>query len=277
MKIRGYLHDRKILTIVLLISFTLLGLTSMTAINGNSLNIGKNTGNLLNAQDDMYAPTPVTVNVLIYDGEGVIPSSVEGIEDCLDYAGSGNLDSDVHFNYSTTEEINSQTLSGYDVLIMPGGLATTYLNNPEINAEDLENFVSSGNGYVGICAGAYAASKHVDGDYDGWGIAPDINSKDVNYVGDLSISLTPNGESILDSSDVETMYHWNGPAMYRTDGSDDSLAKYADNETGYQNYTAIARDTYGSGRVVLSGPHPELNPQKPEMLVRMILWAAKKS
>jgi len=293
MKIRGYLIDRKILTIVLLISFTLVGLISMTVIKGNPLNTGKNNGNLLNAQDEVYASTPVTVNVLIYDGEGVIPESVEGIKDCLDYANSGNLDLDVYFNYSTTEEINSQTLSGYDILVMPGGLGITYINNPEINAEDLKNFVKNGNGYVGICAGAYAASKHVDGEYDGWGIVSDINSKPVDYVGNLSISMTSSGENILNSQkfsnfegqktnsflstlDNVTIYHWNGPAMYKTDGSNDPLAVYTDNKTGYQNYAAIATDTYGSGRVVLSGPHPELSPQKPEMLACMILWAFKK-
>ena len=277
MKIRRYLSDRKILTIVLLISFTLIGITSMTVINGNPLNIGKNNDNLLNAQGEVDASTPVAVNVLIYDGEGVIPGSVDGIKDCLDYVNNENLDLDVHFNYSTTEEINSQILSGYDVLIMPGGLGITYINNPEINAEDLKNYIKNGNGYVGICAGAYAASKHVDGDYDGWGIAPNINSKSVDYVGNLPVSMTSNGENIwnlqnfsnfagqktsgfLSLGDSVTMYQWNGPAMYKTDGSNDSLAVYAANETGYENYAAIATDTYGSGRVVLSGPHPELSP-----------------
>ncbi|MCZ3365738.1 MULTISPECIES: BPL-N domain-containing protein [Methanobacterium] len=291
MKIGRYLGDRNILTVVSLISFTLIGLTSMTVINGNSLNIGKHTGNSLNEQ--AYASTPVTVNVLIYDGEGVIPGSVDGIKDCLDYVNGENIDLNVYSNYSTIEEINSQTLPGYDILIMPGGLGITYINNPEINAEDLKNFVKNGKGYVGICAGAYAASKHVDGDYDGWGIAQDINSKPVDYVGNLPISMTSSGGIILNSQNLKnfggqktssflnfgdsvTMYHWNGPAMYKTDGSNDSLAVYVANETGYQNYAAIATDTHGSGRIVLSGPHPELSPTKPEMLARMILWAAKK-
>jgi len=33
---------------------------------------------------------------------------------------------------------------------------------------------------------------------------------------------------------------------------------------------------YGSGRVLLSGPHPEMDPQNPRLLARMILWTAKK-
>ncbi len=276
MKVSRYLHDRKIIIIVLLISLALTGLTSITAISGIPFNIAKNTDNLLNARDNVYAPTPVTVNVLIYNGEGVIPASVEGVKDCLNYANSENLDSNLYFNYSTTNEINSQTLKGYDVLIMPGGLAITYINDPEINARDLKNFVKNGNGYVGICAGAYAASKYVDGDYNGWGIAPDVNCKAVSYIGQLPILMTPTGKNIVNYTGTQTVYHWNGPAMYRTDGSNDSLAVYANNETCYQNYAAIATDTYGSGRLVLSGPHPELSPTKPEMLDHMILWAAKK-
>jgi glutamine amidotransferase-like uncharacterized protein len=55
------------------------------------------------------------------------------------------------------------------------------------------------------------------------------------------------------------------------------LAYYTDNKTGYENYAAILNDTYGSGRVLLSGPHPELDPQKPEMLAKMILWASGES
>ena len=134
MKIPRCLSDRKILMIVLLISFTLSGLVSVTAIEGNPLNIGKNSmyaDGLLNTENNStYASNPVTVKVLIYDGDGVIPGSVSGVEDSLDDANNENLDPEIHFNYSTTEEINSETLSGYDVLIMPGGLASTYLENP---------------------------------------------------------------------------------------------------------------------------------------------------
>ncbi len=263
MRMRRYLHDRKILIIVLLISFTLFGLVSITAIQGDPVNNGNNS---------TYKSNPVLVKVLIYDGDGVIPGSVYGIEDCLNDTNKENIYSGVYFNYSTIGKIDSGTLSGYDVLIMPGGLATTYLENPDINSGDLKDFVNNGGGYVGICAGSYAASSHVDGYYDGWGIAPHVNSKSVDYVGELQISMTSNGMQVLNSSDKETLYHWNGPAMY---GSN-SMAEYAHNETGYQNYSAVMTDTYGSGRVMLSGPHPELNPKDHEMLVRMILWASKK-
>ncbi len=49
------------------------------------------------------------------------------------------------------------------------------------------------------------------------------------------------------------------------------MATYADNNTGYLNYPAIIEDTYGSGRVILSGPHPKMNPQNPQLLTNMLL------
>lgn len=253
------------IVIAFLILITIFSLTSIFTINAESSN----------NNETMNASTPVIINVLIYNGDGVISGSVNGIEDCLVSANNQNLVSNVRFNYHTTKGINSNILSSYDILIMPGGLGNTYLNNPDINIHDLKNFVYNGKGYVGICAGSYVASSHVDGYYDGWGIAPHIKCKNVNYVGNVPISLTSNGKNILNDSN-EVMYEWNGPAMYRTDNSDDSLAKYTDKKTSYPNYSAIMDDQYGSGRVILSGPHPELNPTKPKTLANMIIWASQK-
>ena len=67
----------------------------------------------------------------------------------------------------------------------------------------------------------------------------------------------------------------NGPAM-STNNTQIVMANFADNNTGYQNYAAIIGDTYGSGRVILSGPHPELSPENPQLLTNMVLWVTKK-
>ena len=39
-------------------------------------------------------------------------------------------------------------------------------------------------------------------------------------------------------------------------------------------YAAIVGDTYGNGRTVLSGPHPELSPTNYTLLDKLIVWAA---
>ena len=263
MKIREYLHIKKILIIPLLFLLITIGSVSFMTLGNNS-------------SDTVYAANPVTVKVLIYSGSDTLSSSVNGIKSSLDYANSHNSVPNVKFVYATSSSINSTTLSSYDVLIMPGGTSgRSYLSNSKIKGADIKKFVSSGKGYVGICAGSYAASYKVDGYYSGWGLAPDVNCKAVSYVGQLPISMTSSGKSILNYTGTQTVYHWNGPAMYIKSPAF-SMATYANSKTGYTNYAAIVGDTYGSGRVVLSGPHPELSPQKPAMLARMILWSAKK-
>ncbi len=212
-----------------------------------------------------------TVNVLIYDGTGTMETSVTGIENCLNEM--NNLSTKKHFSYSTTEKINSDELSGYDVLIIPGGDASEYLENSEIDSNAIKQFVSNGKGYLGICAGAYAASEYVNYYYSGWGLEPDVVANNVNYEGDISISTTTFGQQIINDSQT-TIFHENGPALYTND-TQNIISTFADNNTGYEGYADMIGESYGSGRVLLSGSHPELAPENPELLANMILWLAK--
>jgi len=105
------------------------------------------------------------------------------------------------------------------------------------------------------------------------GIAPDVTAENVNYEGNLEIS-----QHILETSFstvLKPLFSMiNGPAMY-TNNTQGILSTYADNNTGYQNYAEMIGESEGSGRVILSGSHPELSPQNPQLLVNMILWLAK--
>ena len=214
------------------------------------------------------------VKVLIFNGEGVMDSSVKNLEESLNDINQQNLSS-YYFDYSTSNVINSNTLSGYTILIMPGGNAYKYIKNKAINSSAIKQFVQDGNGYIGICAGAYAASNSVDGYYSAWSILNDVNTKNVVYEGSLSISITAFGSTVLNESEVINMPMENGPAIY-SNSSQITMASYADNKTGYQNYAAIIGDTYGSGRVLLSGPHPELYYQDLQLLSHMVLWTSHK-
>lgn len=195
-------------------------------------------------------------------------SSVTGLKNCLNEI--NNNSSRVHFTYSTSTEIESDTLSGYDVLIIPGGDASEYLESSEIDSNAIKQFISDGNGYLGICAGAYAASNYVDDYYSGWGLEPDVTAENVNYEGDISITSTSFGSKIINSSQI-TIFHENGPALY-TNNTQNILSTFADNNTGYEGYADMIGESYGSGKVLLSGSHPELSPENPQVLSKMILW-----
>ncbi len=253
--------DRYKIVIILVFSITLVAM------------LNSNIANILYSNNNSNTSL-VTTNVLIYDGDGVMESSVEDIEECLNTSNYENLTPNNKFEYSTTSTINSNTLSGYDVLIMPGGDALTYLENDDVDGNSIKLFVQGGKGYLGICAGAYAASNYVDGYYQGWGITPDVNTKNENYEGSLQISTTSTGSKLINGS-ITNIHMQNGPAMY-TNNTQVIMATFADNNTGYQNYAAIVADTYGSGRVILSGPHPETDPQNPQLLTNMLQWISKR-
>ena len=214
------------------------------------------------------------VRVLIYNGPETSDNCVGKVEDCLEKSNKKNLTSNVKFVYNTTEIVDNQTLSSYDVLVMPGSvIGYDYLDSESVDGNAIKNFVANGKGYVGICAGAYSGSKYIDGWYSGWGIAPHVIVKPVLNQENLTVQITPAGKQIFDYGGTQTMPHINGPAMYTSGGDTVTFATY-DDHAGDQGYAAIIGDYYGQGRTVLSGVHPELEPQHPEMMADLILWAA---
>ncbi len=100
-----------------------------------------------------------------------------------------------------------------------------------------------------------------------------MRCKAVNYEGGLTLQITSAGQQVLNTSGIKTLAHFNGPAMY-VSGNAVVFATYADSKTGYNGYAAIVGDYYGKGRVVLSGPHPELSPLVPTFVSQLINWAA---
>lgn len=217
------------------------------------------------------------IKVLIYNGVYSSSNGVNGIKNALNYANTYNIIPGVTFTYSTSTVINSATLTPYNLLAMPGGNGGYYyLNSGSISSTAIKNFVYNGGGYLGICAGAYAAAQYTDGWYNGWGVAPHVNCKEINYEGGVPLQITTAGQEIFGYGGIKTLAHFNGPAMYIS-GNAVIFATYADSATGYKNYAAIVGDYYGKGKVVLCGPHPELSPQVPTFVAQLINWAAESS
>ena len=215
-----------------------------------------------------------TIKVLIYSGVGAINSCVSGVYNGLHSANTQHLVPGYVFSVKTTKTISSSTLSGFDVLVMPGGTSgITYIKYVDGNA--IKKFVASGHGYLGICAGAYSGSKYVEGMYSGWGLAPHVYCKHVTHEGTLLVKTGSAVSGLLGSSQTIKLAHYNGPAMYTSGGNVVTFATYADSSTGYNGYKAIVGDYYGNGRTILSGPHPELQPTNLKLLSKLVLWLDK--
>lgn len=189
----------------------------------------------------------------------------------------------------TPEEIRGAALEQCDVLIIPGGSGSKQSEKlEETGREKIKSFVKKGGGYVGVCAGSYLASS----DYK-WSLHL-INAKVVDRAhwargtGQVEIELNNDGQSLLDPKHKELdVYYGQGPllapgsskelpafealATYKTE-----IAKNGAPEGVMPGTVAIARTTYGEGRVICYSPHPE-KPNGPHYLIsKGVQWVAKR-
>ena len=149
--------------------------------------------------------------------------------------------------------INSSPLNAYDVLVIPGGWAVNYRRN--INSagiSHIRSFVQNGGVYVGICAGAYFASRTVV--WEGRSYSYPLSLYGGAAIGPIdSIAPWPNYNmaSINLQDSTEWVLYYGGP--YFSGGNFDTIAIYNVN-----NEPAIIELNYGDGKVILSGVHPEI-------------------
>jgi len=136
--------------------------------------------------------------VVIYNGTGAGQNSPVNTATILRTAG---------YQVAYASKLTVEGLRSIDVLVIPGGdSGRKYLQ--VINGDVIRKFVKEGGKLFATCAGAYAASKHVDApyDYDGWGVAPSVRCKATEFIGDLPVKLQ--------DGKVITLHHYRGPAMY---------------------------------------------------------------
>eukprot|EP00466_Bigelowiella_natans_P003396 jgi/Bigna1/73136/fgenesh1_pg.23_\ len=152
-----------------------------------------------------------------------------------------------------TEEIlnGGLTIDKYDVLCVPGGYAPNYdaaledEDGNDIGGEKIKEFVSSGGGFVGICAGAYLGSNYTLGL---------IDADEVMGSGSLDefVVRYANGPLLdLVGEDHDTT----ALALFK---SDFAQKKGCPIGVMKDSPAILAKDPKnGKGRVVLISPHPE--------------------
>jgi N-formylglutamate amidohydrolase/glutamine amidotransferase PdxT len=169
------------------------------------------------------------------------------------------------------DDIKSGKLKEVDVLIQPGGSGGTQGRHlGEDGREKIREFVRSGGGYVGICAGAYLASA----DYQ-WS----LNILDAKVVdrqhwargkGTVEIELSDLGKQMLkNQSDHLQIHYAQGPLLAPGNNPDipdyETLATFKTEialngapKGVMLGTTAAAQGTFGNGRVLCFSPHPEM-------------------
>ncbi|MBA2113558.1 BPL-N domain-containing protein [Bremerella alba] len=187
------------------------------------------------------------------------------------------------------DEIRKGVLhNNYDVLIMPGGSASSQARHLEEEGRDqIRKFVQEGGGYVGICAGAYLCTTNKPYSL---GL---VNAKvwDLAHwargTGTVSLEMTSAGCQALKSSDqIVDVNYGQGPMLAPGEDSDlpgyqvlatykTEVSKKGAPEGTMVGMHAIVRTMYGTGRVIAFSPHPE-KPSGPESLMTEgVRWAGR--
>jgi len=204
----------------------------------------------------------VVVGVYVDDGAG------RSVNDLL--AALGKFE-DVSIRKLTADDIRAGGLADLDLLIQPGGSGGGQGRHlGEVGRTAIRDFVSSGGGFVGICAGSYLASA----DYS-WSLhildAKVLDRKHWNRGnGTVDIAITESGQQLLNTEEERlSIFYGQGPllAPANRDDIDDyqvlatfesEIAKNGAPKGVMKGTTAIAKGEFGNGRVVCFSPHPEM-------------------
>ncbi len=176
-------------------------------------------------------------------------------------------------------------LDNANVFFMPGGALHFWSfpteNQRENGIKNIQQFVDSGGGYVGVCAGAtetlkgspYPYLNLVDASYHPEWFANDRDWRQL--IGPIEIGVTKEDHPVMFGygSDAvrpgygpETpIYYYGGPAMHSLGEETEKLAEFSNPITQvtpdlvkniWGNAAIVAQD-YGEGKTVLISPHPE--------------------
>jgi len=195
------------------------------------------------------------------DGDvGAWEDGIIAFEHFLDWKG-------ISHNRVTAQDINTIILKDiYTAIFFPGGDADYY--NAAINAigiQHIQDLISDNGAYIGMCAGAeFACDKLV---WQGTVIDYPLDlfqGEAVGPIDDLAVwpdstmtTLTMNtsDEINLFEPENEDMLYWGGTVFNAYSGVNVAVVATYD---AYFNNPAIIKFNYGSGRVLLISPHPEI-------------------
>lgn len=198
--------------------------------------------------------------VAIYNGPGTWADGIVSFEKFCDWKGISHEQVNSH-------DINTLVLKDYyQGIFFPGGDA--YYYKQAINASGLQHIrdiVNLGGFYMGMCAGSYFACDSIEweggiydyqlGLFNGFARgAIDAIAPWADYTM-TNVTMNMNNPINAYSSGHETIVYYGGP-VYEPKPAQamDTVATW----DAWYNLPAIINFTYGNGRVLFSGPHPEI-------------------
>jgi glutamine amidotransferase-like uncharacterized protein len=198
--------------------------------------------------------------VAVYADSGAWFDGITAFEHFLDWKG-------IAHERVTRDEVNRTDLrTRFAAIYFPGGYSGDYSSAiTAVGARHIKDLVNDGGGYIGICAGAYYAAKTIA--WEGSTFAGELDLFDGTATGSLTsikpwpgygmttISLNPNNPIARGQRSSMTTMYFGGPSFRVNAGASmDTIATWDQ----ANNLPAIITTRYGAGRVLLIGPHPEI-------------------
>lgn len=197
----------------------------------------------LSCSDDPGEPNKKEY-ILIYNGRSADPDSVKAVSRAANELGR-------NVEYISQLQNLPDMLKHAEAFVIGGTIDNTgYILDPLILVQDaLENYIHAGGKYFGICGGAYIVSigsNWEDGYEEGLGI---VNAESFEYDSKMN---DPQIITVSWLGAERSIYYLNGPAFNESDLPAARILAY------YKPGIIAAFITeYGTGKIAISGPHPE--------------------
>lgn len=224
---------------------------------------------------------PGVLRVALFVGKGASDRAKRNFKRLLASSDS------VQYQSILGEDIRSGALKDFDAIVVPGGSAAkeAVSMGPEARSE-VRRFIEEGGVYLGVCAGAYLATRLRD---NYLGFLP-LKTRDpehwyrVDDATDVEVELTQEGAEVfgLDTRRIKLAYE-NGPIFgppeeavnesFRPLGFFRSEVVASGGERGVMlDAPAMLLTRYGRGIVLAISPHPELTAGKHKMILNALAW-----
>lgn len=224
----------------------------------------------------MLAPSgESTIEVGMFDGKGASENGLHNFARLLD------AEPTMRIHHLGPSDMRPEILDQFNVVLFPGGSGSRQANDLGApGREVVRDYVQSGGGYLGVCAGAYLCSSHYSWSLDLVNTSVYTGAQEIEGLGkkqmwfrgdavDVEIELTEAGKELFgDIPPRPKVYYRNGPILSPgtlLDLPDYEVLAYFRSETyRYEpqkgtmiDTPAIVASTMGKGRVMAISPHPE--------------------
>lgn len=186
------------------------------------------------------------VKVAVYNGAGVMESSRTALTNMFEWMNAS-------VSIINASQILDDSLTDYDILVIPGGSETTACSELQYytGVLKIQNFVKNGGSYFGICGGATYGANYLHL-FNG-SMRPLSEPGSLIHMTTMYVNRSSTGPVLSDLSEsFSTMYY---ASQYFVPEDETNVQVVATYE--YNGQAGMVACIYGSGTVFLSSPHPE--------------------